>query len=412
MKKIKGLRAHLKNLSITYFNTYLIIAAATYAMVAVSKDTADILRMHVLMALPLYLYIIRRCITHLVPFFLAHALAVLPVLIYLLPGDLVGTVIISAAVAIFIFYSFAMRLTDVKNETTLGGLIVLCSAMAVGYFCADIPGLSIGPLIQPYLMIVSAVVLAVFFVNMHAKNVDSTLNNVNEMLNQPAQKIRKFNNRILLYFIAGTIVFVILALVFRLDQAVIAVGQALLWVVRFLVSLIPKGSAPAEESFAPEETPTGGGSEPLALPDGETGVIWLYLEKIVVVAAIAAIIALVVYGLYRFYKWFYSRKIDTVTADEYEETSVYMEKKERTGGKKSSFWENLRPTNEKRVRRLYRKRLQEPMRKQEKIRPSDSPMEILEKMPSQELETLTPIYEKARYSQEPISKEELKRVGG
>lgn len=411
MKKIKGLRTHLKNLSITYFNTYLIIAVATYAIVAISKDTADILKMHLLMILPLYLYVIRKTVRHLVPFFLAHAAAALPVLIYALEGNVYGSVIMGVAIAIFIFYSFAVRLTDVKNETTLGGLIVLCCAMAAGYFCADIPGLNIGALIQPYLVAASAAVLAVFFVNMHSKNVESTLNNVNEMLNQPEQKIRKFNNRILLYFILGTIVLVTLALVFRLDQAIIAMGQALLWVVRFLVSLIPKGSAPAEESIIAEETPTGGGSEPLALPEGETGVIWLYLEKIVVVAAIAAIIAIVVYGLYRFYKWFYSRKVDTVTTDEYEETSVYMEKKEKAERTKGNLWERLRPTNEKKVRRLYRKRLEEPMKKQQ-IRPSDSPGEILRTLPSKELEALTPLYEKARYSKDPITKEDLKSVEG
>ena len=50
------------------------------------------------------------------------------------------------------------------------------------------------------------------------------------------------------------------------------------------------------------------------------------------------------------------------------------------------------------------------MRKQEIIKVSDSPKEILEKMPSEGLENLTELYEKARYSNQPITKEEVKRA--
>ena len=76
-------------------------------------------------------------------------------------------------------------------------------------------------------------VLLVYFIDLHFKNIDSTLNNVNEMLNQPAQKIRKFNQKILLYFIAGTGIFIFLALIFRLDRGIVALGQGLLWLIRY-----------------------------------------------------------------------------------------------------------------------------------------------------------------------------------
>ena len=46
---------------------------------------------------------------------------------------------------------------------------------------------------------------------MHTRNVNNTLTNINEMLNQPEQKIRRSNNRILLMFLVGTAVFALIA---------------------------------------------------------------------------------------------------------------------------------------------------------------------------------------------------------
>ena len=90
---MKKLSVHLKNLVIVYFNTYLIIMVASYAMTGISRDAADILRMHSLLLLPAYLYLIRTRIHHLLPFILAHLLAAVPILIYALPGNIYGMVI-------------------------------------------------------------------------------------------------------------------------------------------------------------------------------------------------------------------------------------------------------------------------------------------------------------------------------
>ena len=128
------------------------------------------------------------------------------------------------------------------------------------------------------------------------------------------------------------------------------------------------------------------------------------------IAVVIALIALTIYALYRFYKWFYSRKPETISFDEFEETSTFMEAKEKASIKRDFFWSRFRLTNEKKIRRIYKKRLEIPMRKQEIIKVSDSPKEILEKMPSEGLENLTELYEKARYSNQPITKEEVKRA--
>ena len=97
--------------------------------------------------------------------------------------------------------------------------------------------------LRGYLIIASLMVLLVYFINLHFKNINSTLNNVNDMLNQPAQKIQRFNQKILFYFIVGTGIFILLALVFHVDRGFLALGQGLLWLIRYLIRLIPRGEA-------------------------------------------------------------------------------------------------------------------------------------------------------------------------
>lgn len=413
MKKLKNLPTHLHRLMVMYFNTYMIIAVASFFMTAVTKDPMDLAKMHVMLLIPLYLYIVRSKIRNLFLFIIAHLFAVLPMLVYYYPVvNIIGMVIMGAGIIIFIGHSFAVRLADLKNETTFAGVVVACGAFAAGYIFSSVEVIQNAEIVRPYLLAASAVMLVIFFIDMHTKNINSTLNNVNEMLNQPAQKIRKFNNKILIYFIIGTGIFVLLALFFKVDRAIIGIGQLLLMVIRFLVSLIPHKEPKPGETYVEEEVIENSVENMGGLPAAEASPFWEFLEMIAVIAVYAFLIGLVIYGLYRFYKWFYSRQPEVVTTDEFEETSVYMEKNEKVERKKESLWERLRLSNEKKVRRIYKKRLDVPMKKQEVIKISDAPGEILEKMPSEELAVLTRLYEKARYSQETVSKEELKSVSG
>ena len=159
-----------------------------------------------------------------------------------------------------------------------------------------------------------------------------------------------------------------------------------------------------EESM-PENT-----NEDMGFEAVDPNPFWEFMEYIVMVAVVIALAAVVIYALYRFYKWFYSRKPEVITTDGYEETTTYIELEERDSRKKESFWSRFRLTNDKKVRRIYRKRLEAPMKTQELLKISDSPQEILDKMPSEGLENLTKLYEKARYSNQPITKEEVRKA--
>ncbi len=426
---------HLRKVAVLLFKLYPIIIIACYLMTALTKDPAEIWRMQLLVLSILYLYVIRCTVRNFFLFFLLHAFALIPAAIYipLLGNPTVESVYIGGAKveffmtwdalgkfgmgimilagAFIIIYSVVDRLKDLSDTTSMGGLIVITLVLTAGYLGAEHMQ---NPFIRPYLLGCELAAIAVYFADMHTRNVNSTLTNINEMLNQPEQKIRRSNNRILLMFLIGTLAFALIAVVLRLDRVIVWTLQALLAGIRFLVSLIPSRDAPPDETSIPVESapePDNGGG---MMPDGgSTAAIWIYLEYLLTFVMIVAIVGLVIYGLYRFYKWFYSRSVKTVHADEFEETTDFIETQPtvRTRGIGSLF-ERLRLTDEKKVRRMYKKRLAGPMKKGDKVRPSDTPEEILRKLPAENLEVLSEIYERARYSREGVTREDVKKAGG
>lgn len=426
---------HLRKVAVLLFKMYPIVIIASYLMTALTKDPADIWRMQLLVLPILYLYLVRCTVRNFFLFFLLHAFALLPAAVYIpLLGDLTteavyiggaqvefymtwdalgkfGMGIMILATAFIIIYSIVDRLKDLSDTTSMGGLIVITLVLTAGYLAAEHMR---NPFIRPYLLGCELAAIAVYFADMHTRNVNSTLTNINEMLNQPEQKIRRSNNRILLMFLIGTLAFALLAVVLRLDRVIVWTLQALLAGIRFLVSLIPSRDAPPDETSIPMESAPEPDDGSGMMPDGgSTAAIWIYLEYLLTFAMIVAIVGLIIYGLYRFYKWFYSRSVKTVRSDEFEETTDFIETQPTARPRGiGSLFERLRLTDEKKVRRMYKKRLAGPMKRGDKVRPSDTPEEILRKLPAENLEVLSEIYERARYSREGVTREDVKKAGG
>ncbi|MBQ6240615.1 MAG: DUF4129 domain-containing protein [Firmicutes bacterium] len=427
---------HLRKIAVLLFQMYIVVILASYIMTAITKDPADIWRMQLLVIPILYLYLIRCKVRNFFLFFLLHLLALLPAAVYipLLGNPTVETIYIGGlkveyymtwdalgkfgigimvlAEVFFIIISAVDHFKGLSDTVGMGGLIVLTLVLTAGYLGADIMQ---NAFIRPYLLGCELAAILVYFEDMHTRNVNNTLTNINEMLNQPEQKIRRSNNRILLMFLVGTAVFALIAVALRLDRVIVWLLQALLAGIRFLVGLIPKKDAPPDETSIPiDSAPEPSGDHEMMPPDGgSTAAIWIYLEYLMTFALIVAIMGLVIYGLYRFYKWFYSRSLKTVHADEFEETTDYIETKPTERVRRpGSFLERLRLTDEKKVRRMYKKRLAGPMKKGDKVRPSDTPEEILRKLPAEKLDALSEVYERARYSREGITREDVKKAGG
>ena len=439
------LQLHLNNLLLLFFKLYIIIPIAVLALSVVKsyywpeyRNTAeplyDIFRMQLLLAVPVYLYFFRQHVKNIFLFFLGHAAAFL-ILIPLaalqptvtVPAEAgqvtqvsfgIWTAIFGApAVLIHVAYSMLDRFKDLSDRASVGALITMGVYYAAVYLAIEYLNLGLPTVLQPYYLIMALVTGLAYFMDLHTRNVDETLNNVEEMLNQPAAKIRRINNRFMGAFAAIMVVLAVLAVVFRLDQALLkvitSVWSLFLMAIRAFFSLFNRESAPAEESLPPEEAQPSGGDEFGGLPAGEASPFWEVMSVLLYAAlAIGAVVGLV-YGVYRFYRWYYSHRVKTVTADEYEETSDYMEEKEMTPPKSTgSFWDLFRLPNDKKIRKLYYKKLSGPMKEGRVVRPSDTPEEVLVKMPGAGIETLSEVYEKARYSDEEITKDDVKRAGG
>ncbi len=436
---------HLNNLLLLFFKLYIVIPIVTLAISVVKAyyrpeyiNTAeplyDIFRTHLLLVVPVYLYFFRQHIRNFFLFFLGHAAAFL-ILIPLASmqqasAAAVGVsetgeaasfaiwmVVFSApAVLINVGYSVLDRFKELSKQATVGGVIAMGVYYAAVYLALEYLNLGLPTVLKPYYLIAALVTGLAYFIDLHTHNVDETLNNVEEMLNQPAAKIRRTNNRFMGWFAAIMVVLAVLAVVFRLDQALLkfitSAWSLILMGIRAFFSLFNHDAPPSEDSLPPEDIQPSGRDDMGGLPAGESSPFWEFMSVILIGAVAIGVVAAIIYAAYRFYRWYYTHRVKTVTADEYEETTDYMEESAVKPPKTGSFLDLFRLPNDKKVRKLYYKKLSGPMKEGRVVKPSDTPEEVLVKMPKAGIETLSEVYEKARYSNEEITKEDVKRAGG
>ena len=291
----------------------------------------------------------------------------------------------------------------------MGLMLVGCGALAVLYIFSGY--LNARP-VQPYLIGLAFIQLLIYFISMHILNVNHTLSNVEDMMSQPVGKLRRFNGRIAAMYLIIVAVLALAAVLLRLDIVFTWIGSGALALVRWLVSLMSGGGGGgeiSEEMHAPDTPPQQGGMDLPAA--GDPFIIWVILEKLVFIAFIAAAIVGIVYLLYRFYKAFNKNAVQELATEEFKESSAFVEKEKRTPRAKSNLWDALQNTPEKKIRRAYFHKISRYMKKGDRIKPADTPLEIERALKEQQdLQVLTQLYQKARYSEEPITKEEIRDV--
>ena len=128
-----------------------------------------------------------------------------------------------------------------------------------------------------------------------------------------------------------------------------------------------------------------------------------------IVCLISAII-LIGYICYRLYQKFKMDRVEEDVLSDYAETTLFIERVKPEKKERMSLRERLNLPNDRKIRRLFRKRVQHRIKAGDPIRPSQTPREICNTVKAEDLTALTTLYEKARYSDIPITKEDVQSV--
>ena len=147
------------------------------------------------------------------------------------------------------------------------------------------------------------------------------------------------------------------------------------------------------------------------VPEGyEPWMIWIILEKIMTVLAVLIIIALIAYVFYRLYQKFRMDRVEEDVLSDYAETTVFIERARPEKKERMSLRERLNLPNDKKIRRLFRKKVRARIKAGDPITAAQTPQEICRTVKAEDLSRLTGLYEKARYSDIPITKEDVQSV--
>lgn len=376
-----------------------------FASAAVEHDLAAALPLLPLWLIPLLLVFVRQYVKNFFLFALCHLVWIG----YLfLPLALIPKLLAGAYLILTVAYSYVRKYTGRGEDLSMGALFLGCGSLIFLYFLAGFLDLQA---IRPYLVGLAVAQILIFFVSLHILNVNETLYNVGDMMSQPAEKLRRFNGKIAAMYLVIVAAIMLLAVVLRLDVVFTWIGRGALALLRLLVSLLDRGEEMGEisEEFKLEvDSPQSDAAPPAG---GEPFILWIILEKILIIAFCVGVIVGIAYLLYRFYKAFNKNSVQELATEEFTESSAFVEKEKRSPRPKGRLRDALQMTPEKKIRRLYFHKISRFMKKGDRIKPANTPVEIERALRDQEnLQALTRVYQKARYSDEPITKEEVGEV--
>ncbi len=399
----------LINILMLFMLAYLFIAIALRSFMA---DSA--IKTLFLLPAPFLSYAIRRSMKHIWSFLLLHA-AVLT--LYL---SVAGHPLLTAAYGVYLvsvtIYAFYQKQRPAEHSSIPPySVLVILFLYICSYFLhmPDMQRLS-------FLLAITYILLNVL--SMYLSNLSRFARNHADIQNVPFQQIRN-SNHVLVMFLCG--LFFLAMLVFSyvpLGAIISYLGRMLQRILRMLLSLIHLSEPEASQETAPED------AAPPAydiVPSESSWLMQLISEIfrwLATILIIAAAIALILYAIYRLYRYFYL-KSEAVFQDEVEFISPYA-KKEHAPRKvrHSRHWLFGRSNNDT-IRKIYAKSVAANSNGITKPSKSMTPDQLsryalgrtgtdarAEENEEGNSQLLTSHYEKARYSNEECTREEVRSV--
>lgn len=235
---------------------------------------------------------------------------------------------------------------------------------------------------------------------------------------QPVVQIRRFNLILFGIFILILTLILVLSVLFHTERLLYGFGPAVLaflrWFIKLILSLFDgQEAAETTPETEPEPIVSGQGGLP---PAGDTPQWLLIIQEILYHAMIAAMILIAVYALYRLLRHLYRQFYSQNNPDQVEQlqSPLFEQFQQRIGQARQSWQFQTGRDSNTRIRRTYAALLNFLSTKGFTPDPGMSPQDIaqaVEKRYDCSIRTLTELYEKARYSVDSCSGEEVAQAG-
>jgi len=342
----------------------------------------------------IFLFIVRQEAKNI---FIFSFLSLLPLVLVLFLKDLYAVINFTCYCTAAVIYSFHKRL---NASAVTGGVHRAVFPLVCAFICMVINHYAKIALPGTFFILHAALAVTAAAVITHITSVDICLNNMVYGTRQPFDEIKAFNNRAIILFALVLGLAVYLSSFIRLEFILPYLAGALISAVRFIVMILNKifPEAPVEE---PAEAPVeDAGGDMGQLAPGAPNVIFVILEKFMVMLAYAlfyiAIFAFIGWALYTLYKKFYAKIPEADTITDTAPPDVAARKKGAAFKRFASlFWGRSKSA---RIRKLFYKKVKKYRLFGVKPKGCDTAQDISKEVSQYEdITALTELYEKARY---------------
>ena len=390
-----------------FFKNHCAIVAIAMTLTGVCRYDAPLFGVWMtLLGIPLYLYITRKKVQN---FFLFFFVQLLPVAVACMISAPIGIKLIALCMTVFyVISSIKIRLAEIPQEVVFMPVVSIAifggTHIIEEFFLKNGWG-------HYYFFLTFLYVIAYFFYYFLERYLNFILVNKNSASNIPEAEIfRSGMKQTGVYVACGVAIMLLCVNVEWLSYIIRLVGRGLLAVIRFFVSFL------IQDTVKPETTQQAQGNRgDMAgfLEKGEAHPFWIFLEKVLMAAVFVGIIAAIIVGLVKGYQFL--RKNFRKIEKKHQEVQNGLDIREsceieRGSGERSRWFSFL--NNTEKIRKMYRKRVL----KSKALIVGTSGNKELEYLTAKECcdkisaDSLKEIYEKARYSNENITADDVRNI--
>lgn len=388
--------------------SYCIITTTLYGM-----DEAIALTNLGLLPIPFLSYLIQKKIKHIWSFIVSHGCILLFYIWLFQSHDLFILCIYSLYIVITAIASYYAKqhATEVKNTFYL--LIIF----AIFYFVLSFTDM---PELAQFTFRMAILFTLLNILNLYLTNFNNFFINHSEVANIPYQQIKSSNN--ILVFFLGCLFLIVMLLSSNSQSLTILLRQTVKLILQFFLFLFNLyGSLFTEAPFEGNSIGEKAEEQPMMTePSYILQLIEQILKWLILIVLIVILVTFICYAIYKLYQYFY-RKKGKETSDQIEFFSPFTKKEASKKASRIVSAKRFGRTNNDKIRKHFYKAVSSSVEDHNILRKDLTAPEIAElaklgsKGPDPAIfadsrKLITMYYEKARYSNEECSREEVKKM--